>query len=141
MSPPRKGFRQCQGPCKRNRAERFFKPKGRICFTCQRAGRRASQHARRVQATYGLGPGEYDALLAAQGGACAICRGKRSYRLNVDHDHKTGRIRGLLCRMCNGRLLTAAKDDPETLIRAANYLVLPPANEALDGPRYYQEDV
>lgn len=140
MTAPRKGYRACQGPCKRNRAERFFKPQGRICSTCQRKARREAQHERRVQATYGLGPGEYAALLDAQGRACAICRQKRSYKLNVDHDHKTGEVRGLLCRMCNGRLLPAAHDDPALLSAASAYLLHPPAPKALGGLRYYREE-
>ncbi|WP_083975106.1 endonuclease VII domain-containing protein [Kitasatospora mediocidica] len=87
--------------------------------------------------TYGLGPGEYESLLKAQGGACAICRGKRRYRLSVDHDHKTDLVRGLLCRMCNERLLTAARDKPDVLRSAAAYLDAPPAQHFI-GLRYYQ---
>lgn len=54
---------------------------------------------------YGITLADYDAMLKAQGGGCAICAkppGKR--RLAVDHDHKTGRIRGLLCSGCNTTL-------------------------------------
>jgi hypothetical protein len=87
-------------------------------------------------ATYGLQRGEYDRLFKAQGGACAICRQTRKQRLSVDHDHKTGLVRGLLCRMCNGRLLTAAKDQPEILRSGADYLLNPPALEVL-GERVY----
>jgi hypothetical protein len=56
-------------------------------------------HLRRY---YGITKAQYDALLEAQGGVCALCLrppGKR--RLNVDHDHETGRVRGLLCTICN----------------------------------------
>lgn len=51
---------------------------------------------------FGLNPGEYENLLEAQGGVCAICKQppRRNY-LSVDHDHSTGRIRGLLCVRCN----------------------------------------
>lgn len=80
-----------------------------------------------MQDTYGLLEGEYEALLAAQGGVCAICKQSRKYRLNVDHSHKSGHARGLLCRLCNGRLLTAARDNPQTLLNAAEYLTNPPA--------------
>jgi hypothetical protein len=79
---------------------------------------------------YGLTIEEYDALLAAQGGCCAICgrteAGGRHRRLHVDHDHgfahgdKAG-VRGLLCTSCNmglGRF----KDDAVNLRRAADYL-------------------
>lgn len=53
-------------------------------------------------ANWGLTPQAYDELLAAQDGVCAICRrppGKNA--LSVDHDHASGRIRGLLCPPCN----------------------------------------
>ena len=69
-------------------------------------------------------PVDYAALLAAQGGVCAICgrppkQGGR--KLHVDHDHRTGRIRGLLCFTCNryilGKYATVAK-----LRAAADYL-------------------
>ena len=55
---------------------------------------------------YGIGRKEYDAMHAAQGGLCAICRRTcRSGRaLAVDHCHETGRVRGLLCASCNGGL-------------------------------------
>ena len=42
---------------------------------------------------------QYDAILALQNGGCAICA--RTDNLNVDHDHTTGSIRGLLCHGCN----------------------------------------
>lgn len=88
--------------------------------------------------TYGLGKGEYEALFKAQGGKCAICGGTRKQRLSVDHCHKTQLVRGLLCRTCNGRLLTAARDKPETLRRAAYYLEYPPAVIYI-GERFYSD--
>ncbi|GAA0455663.1 hypothetical protein GCM10009544_17980 [Streptomyces stramineus] len=90
-----------------------------------------------MQSTYGLGPGEYDELLRLQGGRCAICGGTRKQRLSVDHCHKTNLVRGLLCRMCNGRLLTAARDRPATLRAAAEYLENPPAQKHI-GNRYFR---
>jgi hypothetical protein len=56
-----------------------------------------------LRSRFGITADEYDAMLAAQGGRCAICRREpdgRS-RLAVEHDHKTRRIRGLVCRSCN----------------------------------------
>lgn len=96
-------------------------------MTCRKKSRSKAAHDARVQATYGLQRGEYDRLFEAQDGACAICRQTRRERLSVDHCHKTNMVRGLLCRLCNGRLLTAAKDRPEILRAAADYLENPPA--------------
>jgi hypothetical protein len=61
------------------------------------------QHLRR---TFGLSLDDYEVLLEAQVGACAICRRKplAGTSLHVDHDHNTGHVRGLLCFRCNGGL-------------------------------------
>ena len=74
---------------------------------------------------FGIKPGDYRRMLAAQNGCCAICGSdrsdKRGWRLHVDHCHETGRVRGLLCSNCNqgiGKFL----DDPDRLERAALYL-------------------
>ncbi|RLV10213.1 hypothetical protein CTZ27_03030 [Streptomyces griseocarneus] len=135
----RSGYRTCTR-CSRRRAERFFRgARGRVCADCTKKGRSRAAHEARVQATYGLQAGEYDQLFELQDRRCAICGGTRRQRLSVDHDHKTGLVRGLLCRMCNGRLLTAARDRPETLRTAATYLEDPPAQRHL-GPRYYRGD-
>lgn len=63
----------------------------------------------RFQRLYGITVEEYDRLLAEQGGVCARCKSEpqATLRLAVDHDHKTGEVRGLLCGPCNtylGRL-------------------------------------
>jgi hypothetical protein len=93
----------------------------------KKARARATARRRHLLVTYGITQEQYDTMFEAQGGVCAICGGKRRYLLAVDHCHKTGRVRGLLCKLCNGRILTAAKDDPAILRRAADYLELPPA--------------
>ncbi len=67
---------------------------------------------------------QYHALVARQGGRCGVCggppgRGRSTY--NIDHDHKTGQLRGLLCHNCNVGL-GHFKDNPELLHRAAEYL-------------------
>lgn len=78
-----------------------------------------------------LGKRHYDELLEAQGGCCAICkRPPYARRFNVDHDHATLEVRGLLCWLCNyftnGRGAT-----PELLDAAADYLRNPPARAVL----------
>jgi Recombination endonuclease VII len=69
---------------------------------------------------------QYDSLLTAQKGVCAICgredRGKRSgWKLSVDHNHKTLAIRGLLCAPCN-LAIDYFQDNPELCRIAADYL-------------------
>lgn len=131
----RKGYRWC-AKGEHWRAERFFKPKGRVCTTCQKKRNSKARHEARVTTTYGLEKGEYDKLLEEQDG-CGVCGIKPRYRMDVDHDHSTNLIRGLLCRQHNRRLLPAAKDKPEVLRSAADYLEDPPALRIL-GERYYQ---
>jgi hypothetical protein len=58
----------------------------------------------RLHAKYSIAPNDYERLLAIQKGVCAICHQGQKGRwkpLNVDHDHRTGRVRGLLCTRCN----------------------------------------
>lgn len=71
---------------------------------------------------YGITEADYDALLLAQGGVCALC-GKRpgKVRLAVDHDHTTGKVRGLLHVRCN-RALGPFEFNEIVLQRAVNYL-------------------
>jgi hypothetical protein len=75
---------------------------------------------------YNLTIEQYDALLAAQNGQCAICRrdtpgnGRHKF-FHVDHDHTTGAVRQLLCHGCNTGL-GAFKDNPDLLRAAAAYL-------------------
>jgi len=96
----------------RPKAQRFSVYCSRACNEAYRkdSGRGREGHLNRK---YGISQSDYDDLLDAQGGGCAFC-GKsagdqkryKSY-LHVDHDHKTGRVRGLLCDQCNlalGRL-------------------------------------
>lgn len=69
---------------------------------------------------YGLTLEAFTAIVQSQNGICPICQIELKEPA-VDHDHKTGAVRGILCRKCNvaiGQL----KDDPETLRRAVNYL-------------------
>jgi|SRR6185436_3628357 len=76
---------------------------------------------------YGLSIAQYEALVIFQGGRCAICgtdkpkERHKSGNLHVDHDHKTGKRRGLLCGSCNSAL-GLFKDDPEIISKAAQYL-------------------
>lgn len=78
---------------------------------------------RRLRRNFGITLAEYEHMIVAQNGVCAICRKpcKTGRRLAVDHDHDTGKVRGLLCAGCNigiGQM----NEDPMRLRVAADYL-------------------
>jgi hypothetical protein len=77
----------------------------------------------KLRVKFGITPEAYEALLQRQGGVCAICAKAETTgrRLAVDHCHKTGRIRGLLCALCN-TAIGKLGDSPELVERALNYL-------------------
>jgi hypothetical protein len=72
---------------------------------------------------YGITIADYDRMFEQQGGVCAICNEPRPEErtLHVDHDHKTGVIRGLLCFRCNNAL-GDLREEVELFQRAADYL-------------------
>jgi hypothetical protein len=121
-----------EAPIKRPRAAPYPGPRCTTHHRAARKARKAATHDKRVQQVYGLPPGGYAALLAAQGGVCAGCgprtgrNGTAGRRLAVDHNHVTGEVRGLLCSTCN-RAIGDFRDDPMTLFRLALYLINPPA--------------
>jgi len=96
--------------------------KGGQEFECRNA-RRARDRVTRLRAAYGLEPGEYERLLVAQGGTCAICdQPPKNGPLHVDHNHATGAVRGLLCRECN-LAVGYLRDRPDAALRVSMYLL------------------
>lgn len=84
--------------------------------------------SRQLKSLYGITIYDYNKLLQQQGGVCAICGKSETWKINgkaqalsVDHCHKTGRVRGLLCNACNVSI-GAMNEDPESMERAAMYL-------------------
>lgn len=75
---------------------------------------------------YNLTQEQYEVMLESQGGVCAICKAclpsSNATYFAVDHDHRTGKVRGLLCSNCN-RGIGHLQDSPEILQRAANYIM------------------
>lgn len=79
-----------------------------------------------LQTKYGMTISQYETLFNFQKGCCAICSRHKDnfkYNLAVDHDHKTGKIRQLLCPSCNTGLGNF-KDSEELLLNAVKYLEL-----------------
>jgi hypothetical protein len=103
------------------------------CRTHDRAvqkARRDRAHAQRVEKTYGLAEGEYEALLAFQGGVCALCgKGFARRRGSVDHDHKTGEVRGIIHGWEN-TFIGRIRDSLDWARRLVAYLENSPARRA-----------
>lgn len=113
-----------------------------LCNERNRIGNKKAYHAadgRRkgaiknanLKKNFGITLADYEAMHAAQGGLCAICkqpeRIRQKYglkRLAVDHDHVTGKVRGLLCQRCN-QMIGHGADDVELLRKAIEYLQPP----------------
>lgn len=108
------------------------------CKTCSKSGMKKwreknkdknSTRARRnwLGYQYKMTTTQYEILLKAQKYVCAICKngptgkGNNNKSLHVDHDHATGRTRGLLCSNCN-RGLGMFYDNISSLLSAAKYL-------------------
>jgi hypothetical protein len=91
-------------------------------------------------AKYGLTPADFEALLEFQHGYCPMCNRRfgRARPPVVDHRHRDGKARGLLCASCNNRL-GWLHEDALWLKRAAEYLNDPPAQRLFDSPRLHRD--
>ena len=113
---------------KRDRAKALARRKLRRRMPGGNAAERAINRRYRLRNIYGLTDDAYAQLHAAHDGLCAICRrledsvrNGRPRAINIDHNHVTGEVRGLLCTPCN-RAIWLLNDDPVRLRAAADYL-------------------
>ena len=77
-----------------------------------------------LKAKYGIGVKEYRRMLNAQHGKCAVCKKppkNKNRSMSVDHDHKTGEVRGLLCYFCNYKVI--GRNDPESIKKLVLYIL------------------
>jgi hypothetical protein len=90
------------------------------CNECPKKGP-DSQRQHQLKHRYGITIEEYETMLEAQGGVCAVCGSPpKRKRLHVDHDHETGDVRALLCAPCNTAL--AVVENSTLLQDLLNYL-------------------
>lgn len=100
-----------------------------ICLGCKRVNGAKYRKEHRAQirinsrvARYGMTLEDFRTLWDSQHGQCAICGlGLDKAKYRIDHDHKTGKVRGILCASCN-TALGLFKDSPDSLNRAMSYL-------------------
>lgn len=85
--------------------------------------RRQREYNLKLKYGRGFGIAQYETMLVAQLGGCAICGSapEPEKHLHVDHDHKTGRVRALLCHRCNQGMI-AVDACPDWLVRARGYV-------------------
>lgn len=137
------GLKECRD-CKIGKTkEEYYPSKSYSCgfrAECRDCGKKkAKQHPKtpkqnriaKLKKFYNLTLEEYDEMFKKQGGVCAICKGTQATKhtgvgginmyLDIDHDHETGEVRGLLCGSCN-RGLGQFKDNIENVLNAAIYL-------------------
>ncbi len=97
----------------------------RICNAHHRSKYPVSSEAQRrwyLKKKYGLSLEDFQIMFDIQGGVCAICgEAEVKQLLSVDHDHKTDKVRGLLCHLCNTGL-GYFRDRPDLLSKAQRYL-------------------
>ena len=104
-SAPRAGLRHCV------KCSEYFRSSATI---------KSYKRKWRLKKLYGITPQEWSDIMAAQGGKCAICE-KPMSAPRVDHDHSTGRVRGMLCGTCN-QALGLLMEDPVLCEVAGRYL-------------------
>jgi hypothetical protein len=112
------GHKRCRG-CGEVKPHSEWHRKGDGLASRCKACRAAVAPAQHLLRKYGLTESERDELIASQGGVCCICLSAPA--THVDHCHKTGRVRGVLCFNCNSGL-GLLRDDPAVTNRAADYL-------------------
>jgi hypothetical protein len=126
--------KECRGKCRkllpatafyfhRNRSNPDgFDPRCKVCRGLKYRNRLPPGAQPSFYVERGVTLEQFEAMMLAQGGVCAICREPpQMRRLDVDHEHETGRVRGLLCRRCN-TAIGKMRDDPKILLRAIAYL-------------------
>jgi len=119
--PNYNGYKTCVHCKKKKKKTEFFENPGHIdCFDSRcKECRRLSY----VKQSHGVLENEYKSLINKQGNKCAICGNdfKNAKDINVDHDHDTGNVRGLLCFSCNTGM-GKFKDDIVLLKKVIGYL-------------------
>lgn len=115
------GFRTVCKSCRGIQDNQYYKLKKNNLKIKWENEKKERARSKRLLATYGISEEEYKILLESQNNKCAICNEEKNEILFVDHDHKTGEMRELLCRNCNSAL-GLIKESPYILRRMIRYI-------------------
>lgn len=129
----------CLGCNKEKLVSEFYgKARGKFCIQCRkdrlnlrnRSRTKEEQKNSFIKCKYGINLDQYKEMLDKQKGLCAICHEPETRinqyglcLLHIDHNHTTGKVRGLLCHKCNS-LLGYSRENKEILKSSINYLEL-----------------
>ena len=111
----------------KNTGHTTYRPDCNPCIAAKKRSKYCSvkNASQMLKKNYGITLAEYDQMAEAQGHKCAVCESTdpkgNGARFAVDHDHKTGAVRGLLCQECNTGI-GKFRDDPALLTSAIEYL-------------------
>lgn len=111
------------GPCKNGHFLRYCTTHN--CVDCDAVSKSKIKHLmrwRRVQKEYGISEAEFGSMYHNQQGKCAICQHDvDDVKMHIDHCHRTGMVRGLLCQRCN-QAIGLMRENEETLKAACEYI-------------------
>ena len=132
-----RGFRRECKDCANDRARKYYADnKEKVCDRTRANHKerrkdpsfKVRERDRRIQFCYGITLAGYNSMFENQKEVCAICGGKETAKakgviknLSVDHDHKSGKVRAILCSKCNA-ILGLADDDTGLLSKCISYL-------------------
>jgi hypothetical protein len=127
-----RGFKICKNCTEEKHIDNFYYPENKalkyskFCNTCNKKLAKTSEKSKSLLKKYNLTLEEFNLMFRDQEGKCAICKTHQSMldkTLVIDHCHKGGHVRGLLCNHCNSAL-GFFKDNIESLTEAINYLFI-----------------
>jgi hypothetical protein len=120
--------KECQRAYKNNNLQRdkerahLWQKNNRAKVNAYRVRRKDDKRKYKLKYVYGITVEDYDRMFREQNGKCATCGSDNNgKRLVVDHDHKTGKVRGLLCASCNVAI-GFMKDDESIVMKVFHYL-------------------
>lgn len=94
---------------------------------------------RNLRNRYGITLEQFESILESQGGICPVCE-ESGKVMCLDHNHKTLKVRGVVCLNCNLRVIGGARDQDYKLVNAARYVTDNPADKVFPAGFYLEKN-